>query len=477
MQNPRPDAANHNVRLKICLADPIGAPASLARLRSLLAALGVDDGDLSIYPDVILVLVDAAAGFTPEARRSVAVARTAGARHVVLAVVAGDSVDGATIKAIGTDLSEFAGKLEFETAVAVPLRTGADESPRRDADEFELRAHLANLTAGARPSEPPPPLAPSSAQFAAHIACLSGQELLPGREYRLRIAGEERSASVMAVKYRLDLDSLRRMPARTLGRGDIGACTLATDAPLALSEACEGRNAARFTLSDLFTGEMVAAGSVDFALRRGMNVHWQPFTVTKELRAAANDQRPCIVWFTGLSGAGKSTIANLVEGWLALQGRQTYLLDGDNVRHGLNKDLGFTAADRVENIRRVGEVARLFVDAGMIVLCSFISPFRAEREAVRSLVAPDEFIEVHVTAPLEVCEQRDPKGLYAKCRAGNLPNFTGIDSPYEAPDRPDLVLDTSTTSASELAQHVVALLHSRGVVSASDDLTHAALSH
>ncbi len=469
MQNAKPDAANRNVRLKVCLKDPVGAPAPLARLHSLIAALGIDDGDLSIYPDVILVLVDAAAGFTAEARRSVAVARTAGARHAVLAVLADHSVDGAALKAIGAALSDFAAKLEFETTVAVPLRDGAEE--------FELRAHLTNLATGVHRSEPPTALAPPSAQFAAHIACLSGQELLPGREYRLRIAGEERTASVMAVKYRLDLDSLRRMPARTLGLGDIGACTLATDVPLALSEACEGRNAARFTLSDLFTDEVIAAGSVDFALRRGMNVHWQPFTVTKELRAAANDQRPCIIWFTGLSGAGKSTIANLVEGWLALQGRQTYLLDGDNVRHGLNKDLGFTAADRVENIRRVGEVARLFVDAGMIVLCSFISPFRAEREAVRSLVAPDEFIEVHVTAPLEVCEQRDPKGLYAKCRAGNLPNFTGIDSPYEAPVRPDLVLDTATTTAGELAQHVVALLHARGVVSASEDLPHAALSH
>ena len=195
-----------------------------------------------------------------------------------------------------------------------------------------------------------------------------------------------------------------------------------------------------------------------------MNIHWQPLTVTKELRAALKQQRPCVVWLTGLSGAGKSTIANLVEGWLALHGCHTYLLDGDNVRHGLNKDLGFTAADRVENIRRVGEVARLFVDAGVIVICSFISPFRAEREAVRGLLDDSEFIEIHVTAPLEVCERRDPKGLYAKSRAGQLPNFTGIDSPYEAPENPDLVLDTTSAPAAELAQRVVALLQSRGVV-------------
>ncbi|MFN3623317.1 MAG: adenylyl-sulfate kinase [Hyphomicrobium sp.] len=463
MQNTRPDARNSAPRLKICLTDAIGAPALFGRLRSHVATLGITEGDVSIYPDVILVLVDAA-GFSPQTRQTVAVARTAGARHVVLAVAAPIPSAHAGLEAIRTALQEFAAKLEFATAAALP----ADDT---DA----LRDHLTQLPLSHRYDEPADCDAPVSGQFAAHIACVSEHDLLPGREYRVRLPGAETTASVTAVKYRLDLDSLRRVPARALARGEIGACTIATEVPLALGEACEGAASARFTLSDLFTDEVIAAGSVDFALRRGMNVHWQPFTVTKELRAAAKDQRPCIVWFTGLSGAGKSTIANLVEGWLALQGRHTYLLDGDNVRHGLNKDLGFTAADRVENIRRVGEVARLFVDSGLIVLCSFISPFRAEREQVRSLVGADEFIEIHVTAPLEVCERRDPKGLYAKCRAGHLPNFTGIDSPYEAPERPDLVLDTTTASASELAQRVVALLQARGVVCAPED--HAIAMH
>ena len=240
-------------------------------------------------------------------------------------------------------------------------------------------------------------------------ACRS-RRCIPGREYQLKLAGQELAASVTGVKYRLDIDNLHRVPARTLARGDIGVCTVATHTPLAIDGLAGSRHAGRFTLCDLFTGEIVAAGTVDFALRRGMNIHWQPLTVTKEVRAALKQQRPCVVWLTGLSGAGKSTIANLVEGWLALRGCHTYLLDGDNVRHGLNKDLGFTAADRVENIRRVGEVARLFVDAGVIVICSFISPFRAEREAVRGLLDDSEFIEIHVTAPLEVCERRDPKG-------------------------------------------------------------------
>lgn len=460
MQNARPDARHGASRLKICLKDAIGAPAAFGRIRTLVASLGILEGDVSIYPDAALVLVDPAAGLSPQTRQMIAVARTAGARHLVLAVAAKEP----GVDAIGAALHDFAAKLEFSTAVALP----AD-----DADA--LRAHLSKLVASPAQGEPATTDVPASGQFAAHIACVSDHDLLPGRDYRLRLPGVETTASVTAVKYRLDLDSLRRMPARLLRQGEIGACTIATEVPISLAESCEDADAARFTLSDLFTDEVIAAGSVDFALRRGMNVHWQPFTVNKELRAAAKDQRPCIVWFTGLSGAGKSTIANLVEGWLALQGRHTYLLDGDNVRHGLNKDLGFTAADRVENIRRVGEVARLFVDSGLIVLCSFISPFRAERESVRSLVGADEFIEVHVTAPLDVCEQRDPKGLYAKCRAGHLPNFTGIDSPYEEPEQPDLVLDTTTASASELAQRVVALLHDRGVVCAPDD--HAIAAH
>lgn len=303
-------------------------------------------------------------------------------------------------------------------------------------------------------------------QFSAHIACMSDQPLLPGREYKLTLGGQELTASVTAIKYRLNIDSLRREPARTLGRNEIGVCTIATQTPLAVDDFSEFPHTGRFTLSDLYTDATIAAGTVDFALRRGMNIYWQPLTVTKDVRASLKAQRPCVVWFTGLSGSGKSTIANLVEGWLALHECHTYLLDGDNVRHGLNKDLGFTAADRVENIRRVGEVARLFVDAGVIVLCSFISPFRAEREAVRSLVDENEFIEIHVTAPLEVCERRDPKGLYAKSRAGQLPNFTGIDSPYETPEAPDLVLDTTSAPAAELAERVVALLQAQGVVAA-----------
>ncbi len=304
-------------------------------------------------------------------------------------------------------------------------------------------------------------------QFAAHIAWLANEPLLPGRDYSLKLRNRAVTASVTAVKYRLDVDTLHHDAARTLARNEIGACTIAAAAPLAVDDFADFPQSGRFVLCERHSDAILAGGTIDFALRRGINIHLQPLAVSKGVRASLKAQDPCIVWFTGLSGAGKSTIANIVEGELAARGFHTYLLDGDNVRHGLNKDLGFTAADRVENVRRVGEVAKLFVDAGLIVLCSFISPFRAERAAVRELVEGAEFIEVYVKAPLEVCEIRDPKGLYAKSRAGRLPNFTGIDSPYEPPDNPDLVLDTDSTAADELARRVTALLEARGIVAST----------
>jgi bifunctional enzyme CysN/CysC len=303
-------------------------------------------------------------------------------------------------------------------------------------------------------------------QFAAKLVWLGAEALLPGRDYLLRIGGREIVATATSLKYRLDTETMLQQPARTLQSGEIGALTLATAGQLALDAFTDLPQIGRFTLSDRYSQALIAAGTVDFVLRRGVNVHLQPLTVSKPTRTSLKGHGPCILWFTGLSGAGKSTIANLVEVQLARRGSHTYLLDGDNVRHGLNKNLGFTAADRVENIRRVGEVAKLFVDAGLIVLCSFISPFRAERAAVRSLVEPGEFVEIFVHAPLAVCEDRDPKGLYAKSRAGELPNFTGIDSPYEEPENPDLVLDTASTPAAELAHRVLALLEARELIAA-----------
>ena len=306
-------------------------------------------------------------------------------------------------------------------------------------------------------------------QFEAHLIWMSEQPLLPGREYLLKVGVRSVSASITAVKHRVDIETLRREPVHTLALNEIGICDIATAAPVALDSFAEIRQTGCFILIDRFSNATVAAGTVDFALRRGMNLRQQILTVTKAKRAALKAQRPCVLWFTGLSGAGKSTIANVVEAKLAEKKRHTYMLDGDNVRHGLNKDIGFTDADRVENIRRVGEVAKLFVDGGLIVLCSFISPFRAERAAIRQILEPGEFIEIFVSTPLETCEARDPKGLYAKARSGVLPSFTGIDSPYEPPEHADLVLDTASAGPEDLANRVIDLLVTRGMIGAGAD--------
>src|SRR2546423_500470 len=228
--------------------------------------------------------------------------------------------------------------------------------------------------------------------------------------------------------------------------------------PIAFEPYKQNRHLGAFILIDRLTNQTVGTGMIDFGLRRATNIHYQPVDVDKSQLSALKGQRPCAVWFTGLSGAGKSTIANLVQRELSILGAHTYLLDGDNVRHGLNKDLGFTEADRVENIRRVGEVARLMVDAGLIVLCSFISPYRSERRLVRDLLAEDEFVEVYIDVPLKVAEERDPKGLYKKARAGEIKNFTGIDSPYEPPENPEMIIDTTKITAEDAAEAIVTRL-------------------
>jgi bifunctional enzyme CysN/CysC len=298
-------------------------------------------------------------------------------------------------------------------------------------------------------------------QFAAHVLWMDEAPLLPGRSYLMRIGTRFVPARVTTLKHRLDVTSGERLAARTLALNDIGFCNLATDAPVAIEPYEENRATGAFILIDRLTNATAGAGMIAFPLRRATNVHRQPVLVDKEARSRLHGHRPAVVWFTGLPASGKSTIANLVERALHARGVRTYLLDGDNLRHGLTSDLGFTAADRVENIRRVGEVARLFVDAGAVVLCSFISPFRVERRAIRERLDPGEFIEVFVDAPIEECERRDPKGLYARARAGAITNFTGIDSPYEEPEHPELVLPTHRRSPEACAQLVLEELEKR----------------
>ncbi|MEZ5688457.1 MAG: sulfate adenylyltransferase subunit CysN [Caenibius sp.] len=292
-------------------------------------------------------------------------------------------------------------------------------------------------------------------QFQATIVWMAEEEMIPGRNYLMKIGTQTVSAAVHHPKHRVDVNSLEQLAAKTLGLNDIGVCELATDKRIPFESYDENKDLGGFILIDRLTNATVAAGTLHFALRRAQNVHWQAIDVSRQAHATIKNQRPCVLWFTGLSGSGKSTIANLVEKRLHAEGKHTFLLDGDNVRHGLNKDLGFTEADRVENIRRVGEVARLMTDAGLIVLTAFISPFRAERQLARSMMEDGEFIEVFVKTPLDVAEQRDVKGLYKKARSGELKNFTGIDSPYEEPQNAEIVIDTTRISAEDAAEQIV----------------------
>ena len=301
-------------------------------------------------------------------------------------------------------------------------------------------------------------------QFETTIICMAEEPLLPGRRYWLKIGAKTVSATITELKYQVNVNTLEHLAAKTLALNAIGVCNIALDQVIAFDPYQANRDGGGFILIDRLTHATVAAGMIHFALRRSHNIHWQALDLDKAARAAMNGQRPVVLWLTGLSGAGKSTIANLVEKRLYSLGRRTYLLDGDNVRHGLNRDLGFTDADRVENIRRVAEVAKLFVDAGLIVLTSFISPFRAERKMARQLMDAGEFIEVFIDTPLAIAEARDVKGLYKKARAGQLMNFTGIDSPYEAPEAPEIHIQTTALTPEEAAEQIIMHLQEKGIL-------------
>ena len=292
-------------------------------------------------------------------------------------------------------------------------------------------------------------------QFQATIVWMDGDDLLPGRGYWLKLATQTVSATIQPPKYAIDVNTMAELSAKTLALNDIGVAEVYTDRGIVFEPYADNRDLGGFILIDKMTNATVAAGMIDFALRRSQNVHWQAIEITREAHAEQKRQKPRLLWFTGLSGSGKSTIANLVEKRLHALGKHSFLLDGDNIRHGLNRDLGFTDVDRVENIRRVGEVAKLMTDAGLIVLTAFISPFRAERELVRAMLPEGEFVEVFVDTPLAEAERRDVKGLYKKARAGDLKNFTGIDSPYELPEDPEIRIDTTSMTPEDAADLIV----------------------
>jgi bifunctional enzyme CysN/CysC len=295
-------------------------------------------------------------------------------------------------------------------------------------------------------------------QFAVHLLWMGEQALLPGRPYWLRIGTRTVSAQVTEIKHRVDVNTQEHMAAKRLELNEVAYCNLNLDQPVVFEHYADNHTLGGFILIDRQSNATVACGTIDFALRRAANVHWQHLDIDRKARASIKGQKPACLWFTGLSGSGKSTIANLVDKRLHAMGYHTYILDGDNIRHGLNKDLGFTDEDRVENIRRVAEVARLMVDAGLIVLVSFISPFRSERRMARAMFGEGEFFEIFVDTPLEVCEARDVKGLYARARRGEIPNFTGVSAPYEEPESAEVCLDGAHIAPEQAAEDVLHLL-------------------
>ena len=339
------------------------------------------------------------------------------------------------------------GKQVREAGAGAPITLGFE--PGLDAPAGSL------ISASARRPE-------VADQAAAHVIWSGTRPMLPGRPYRAICNGRTATATVSALRHKINVDNLDKLAGRDLEAGEIGLCNLSFDGEMVFDPFAEVAGTGSFTLAEKNSGETVAIGFMRFGLRRATNIRWQSIDVSKALRAGLKGQKPCCLWFTGLSGSGKSTVANLLDKRLNALGRHTYVLDGDNVRHGLCRDLGFTDADRVENIRRVAEVARLMVDSGLVVMASFISPFRAERRMARAMFEEGEFLEVHVDTPLEVCEARDPKGLYAKARAGEIANFTGISSAYEVPDRAEMTLASHHESPENLVERILEELQRRG---------------
>jgi bifunctional enzyme CysN/CysC len=326
-----------------------------------------------------------------------------------------------------------------------------------DAVELLLKDDI-KVNTGDVLHKPGEPLERSN-QFQAHLIWLSEDPMLPERSYLMSIGSQSTSVQITDLKYSIDIQTSEHQPANTIKKDGIAVCNFASAKAIAFDAFSNNPQTGSFTLIDRISNKTVGSGRIDFGLHRGQNLSWQSFEISRDSRAAMKSQKPMVVWFTGLSASGKSTIADIVEQKLAAQNRHTYLLDGDNFRHGLNKDLGFTDADRVENIRRVAEVARLMADSGLIVMTAFISPFRRERRMAKEIAGDINFIEVFVDTPLEVCEARDPKGMYAKARRGEIPNFTGISSAYEAPERADIHLHAGDRPAEELADEVLNQLH------------------
>lgn len=497
MSGPLPegrDAATHRPRVVACGSGGTGKSALIARVlqeadararapgaeRSQfeLVEIGADDGDnagvaAAAGADAAIVVADVRHGLDTGLRRALRLADLIGAQRVAVVANKLDAVEFSreAFEALAAEVRAFVAAIGAGAVECIPAsaRTGDNLASSSECLAWYAGPSLLDwleqapatgdraVQSGAKPPE-------VADQFEVKLAWLAPDPLLPGRRYRIRVGADTLGATFAQLKYVVGPDTLDHLAARTLAQGAIGVGTLLFDAPIAFDAGGVGAAGGSFAVVDRTETSTIGVGRLHFALRRSHNLAWQATDVDRAARIARNGHRPCVVWFTGLSGAGKSTIANLVEKALHLRGCHTYLLDGDNVRHGLNRDLGFTDADRVENVRRVAEVARLMADAGLIVLVSFISPFRAERRMARALVGADEFCEVFVDVPLAVAEARDVKGLYAKARRGELPHFTGIDSPYEPPEHADVHVDSAAVPAAAAATRIVDYLRSTDVL-------------
>lgn len=419
--------------------------------------------------DVAVILIDASTGMLTQSRQHSHLISQLGIRKVILAINKMDLVDYSEIvfQRIVDDYRGFARQIGLEHITAIPLSALHGDNITASGNHMPWH-HGATLTGCLETAEvdisraeaisvfdAPASLAD---QFESTIIWMHDAPMFPGRPYLLKTGSQTVTATVTDIKYQVSIDSPEHLAATKLENNAVGVCNISVNRPVTFKPYDENRDMGGFILIDRVSNHMVGMGLLHFALRRAQNIHIQHVDVDKAARAVSKEQEPCMLWFTGLSGSGKSTIANLVEKRLHAMGCHTYLLDGDNVRHGLNKDLGFTEVDRVENIRRVAEVGKLMVDAGLIVLAAFISPFRSERRMARELLEEGEFVEIFVDVPLSIAEERDPKGLYRKARRGDLKNFTGIDSPYEAPQTPEIHLDTASMSPDQAAEVVVAAI-------------------